>query len=104
ELFLLRIAPLLMADHHDRIAIQCSRTGQNSMIVAKGAIAVQVEEIFAHEPNVIRSIGTIFMTGYLDCLPRGEISINLFGSATQVTFGILQLAVLVWSHAIALTL
>src|SRR5438552_3121274 len=104
KLLLLHATPFLVANQHDRSAIQGSRTRQNSMIVAESAVAVQLKEIFAHELNVIGSIGSIFMTCHLYCLPRGKISINLLGSATQVSLGIQQLTVLVWSQAITLTL
>src|SRR5947207_12458179 len=91
-LFFLHISTLLLADEHDSRTVDQSWPGHNSMVVPEGAVTVQFKKIITHELDIVSYVWSIFMACNLDCLPGGQIFIDLSGTSLQLVFSILQLA------------
>ena len=74
------------------------------MVVTKGAVSMQLEEIITNETNVISRVGSIFMACYQYRLPGCELTVNLLSTVAQVTLHFLQLFVFVRSETLTFAL
>ena len=69
---LLGVAPLLLADDHDRPAVDARQATDDGEVVAEHAIAMQLGEIRADHLDVIQRVGSARMARDLRDLPGGE--------------------------------
>ena len=70
---LLGIAPLLVADNHDRLAFEAGEAANYGVIIAKVPVAMKFDKLGEHEIDIVLGKGTVDMTGYLCGLPAGEV-------------------------------
>src|SRR4029079_2401165 len=74
---LLGVAPLLLADHHARLAVEAGETADDRRIVGVCAIAVQLAELGEHAVDVIARVRTLRMPRDLRDLPRTELAVDV---------------------------
>ena len=67
--FLLGVAALLLRDHHHRLRIEPAHAGDDGVIVAEGAVAMQFVKIGEQTLDVIERVRTLGMARELHALP-----------------------------------
>src|SRR5690606_15350865 len=70
---LLRIAPLLMADDHDRLAFETRRSADDRVIVRVHTIAMQLLEVGEDRAHVVERVRPLRMARELRDLPLAQI-------------------------------
>ena len=83
---LLRVAASLMANDHDRLAVEARPTADDGGIIPVGTIAVQLNEVGECQPDVIERERSLAAAGDLDTLERREIPIDLAPQLGQLAF------------------
>src|SRR5690606_486511 len=78
---LLHVAALLMADDHDRTAVQPGDASDNGSVVGKVTVAVQLFEVGEDVLDVVQRVGTLGVTRHLGHLPARQIGENAFGKS-----------------------
>ena len=71
-----QVAAFLMADDHERAALVCRQAADNGGIIAKTAVAVQLDEAGEHMFDVVQRVGTLGMPGQLDLVPDGLVQVT----------------------------
>jgi hypothetical protein len=54
---LLRVAPLLVADQHDRLPIESSETTDDRRVFGKVPVPGQLEKVGEQHPHVVQEVG-----------------------------------------------
>ncbi len=78
EHLFLGVAPLLVTDHHDRLAVKTGEAADDGVVVAEVAVTVQFHELGEDQAQVIEGERTIDMAGNLGRLPAGKICKHVF--------------------------
>ena len=76
---LLRVAALLMADHHAGLAVETREAADDRQVVRIVAVAVQFVEIGEQLVHVVERVRALRMTGDLRNLPRRQVRVQIFG-------------------------
>src|SRR3954467_12742765 len=74
---LLCVPPFLVRDHDATMRTEFRETARHRLVVAKDAIAVELDPIGETTGDVIEREGAMNMTRQLDALPRREVVVNL---------------------------
>ena len=56
----------------------------DSTVVAKGSVAVQLNELVAHQIDIINGLRTVCVTSNKDCLPRRQRSVATFAESVDL--------------------
>ncbi len=75
--FILRVAPFLLRDDHDRFAVEIGRAANQSAVVAHLAVTVQLLKVFKNRVDVIERVRALRMTSDLNFLPGSEVAIDI---------------------------
>ena len=75
----LGITPLLVPDHHHRLAIEPRQTANDGMVVSIGPVTVQFLEVSENMLRVIQRIRTLRMARHLGDLPGGQLGVDFLG-------------------------
>ena len=67
---------LAVADDHEALVVNSPEAAEQSGIVPKGAVAVQLHEVVHHELNVVGCQGTIRVASCLNLLPGRQLGID----------------------------
>ena len=81
---LLHVAALLVADHHDRLAIQPSPPAHDRLVVPIAAVPVQLDPVGEAALHVVEGIWPAGMAGYLNPLDGPEIPVGLLPERLQL--------------------
>src|SRR6185369_10052343 len=73
----LRVASALLPHHHHRLAVEARPPANNCRIVAKSAIAMELDEIGEDQLDELRGERPLDVASHLDSLPWGETVIDL---------------------------
>src|SRR5260221_13536682 len=99
---LLGVAPLLLSQDHDGAAVQAGESALNGAVGGVAPVAAQLEEVVAHQANVIARVRASSVTCDLYTLPWGESGVDLAGALLQLLLVIGQLRALLGPHYIRL--
>ena len=77
------VAPLLVPDGHDRVALEAREPAHDGLVVAEDAISVQLDEILEEKAEQVERVGPLRMPGKLGPLPRGQAAVDLLLEALQ---------------------
>jgi hypothetical protein len=72
-----RRLPLLVADQHDLVVADPCEPGADRPVVADRAVAVQLDELVAHHPDVVHRLRPARVAGHQHRLPRGQRRVPL---------------------------
>ena len=81
---LLRVAAALVSDDHYRVVVQTRPTADDRGVVAKCAIAVELDEIGEGEPDVIRGEWALGVARDLHPLEWGEILVDFLAQVVEL--------------------
>ncbi len=70
------VFPLLMADEHDLDVVEVGQAGDDRLVVAQGAVAVQLEELLEDQVDVVAGLGPLLVARNLDDLPGLEMGVD----------------------------
>src|SRR5262249_49116529 len=70
------VAPLLVTEDHDRVALDAGDAAQDGTVVGEATVAAQLKEIVADELDVVGSVRALFVAGDLDTLPWGQLGVG----------------------------
>ena len=56
-----QVFSLLVADEHHLLVVEVSQAGDDGLVVAEGAITVQLEELFEDQVDVVASLGPLLV-------------------------------------------
>jgi len=73
------IAPLLVPDHHHRLAVETGKATDNRMIVRKSPVAVQLFKVGKNQRQVIKRIRALRMPCHLRNLPGRQLGVDILG-------------------------
>ena len=76
RLALRQVFALLVADEHDLEVIQAGQSGDDRLVVAQSAIAVELEKLVEDQLDVITRLRALGMARDLDDLPGVEVGID----------------------------
>src|SRR5699024_12176024 len=85
DLFL-GVAPFLVADEHDRPAIQARGAADDGRIVGVGSVAVQLDEVGEHAVDVILRVGPLRVARQLRHLPGAQLAEDVFRQTAALFF------------------
>ena len=71
-----QVFPLLMADEHDLDVVQVGEAGDDRLVVAQGAVAVQLEELVEDQLDVVAGLRPLLVARDLDDLPGLEMRVD----------------------------
>jgi len=75
----LRVAALLVADHHARYAVEACETAHDRQVIRKMPVAVKLDEIGEDLVDVVERVGTLRMPCDLGDLPRRQVAVDVLG-------------------------
>nr|GEU28296.1 hypothetical protein [Tanacetum cinerariifolium] len=76
---LLGVAPLLVADHHARLAVEAGQATDDRLVVRIGAVAVQFVEVGEDFVHIVHGVRTLRVARDQRHLPGGELGVDVFG-------------------------
>jgi hypothetical protein len=76
---LLGVAPLLVAEHHARLAVEAGQAADDRLVVGEGAVAVQLLVVGEDLGDVVERVGPLRMARDLRHLPRRQAGIDVLG-------------------------
>src|SRR5688572_32968032 len=80
---LTRVASLLMADDHHRLALEARQAADDGRIVAVDTVAVQLEEVVEQELAPVARVGSLRVARQLRALPGGEAGVRPLPQACE---------------------
>ena len=72
-----QVLALLVADEHHFHVVEVGQPGDDRLVVADGAVAVELEELLEDQVEVVAGLGPLLMARDLDGLPGIELRIDL---------------------------
>ena len=78
------VAALLVADDHQRAAVDPGQSTDDGLVVAEGAVAGQFVELVAELAHVVQGVGPGRVPGQLGDLPGAEVAEDLGGALAQL--------------------
>ncbi len=67
----------MLPDQHHAAALDSSGAADDGLIVADMPVAVQLDELVAHQADIVESIRALVVAGELDLVPGGQMSVKL---------------------------
>ena len=89
--FFLGVATLLVADHHHRLPIEACQTTDNSIVICKSTVAVQLFEIGEHVLDIIQRIGALRVARHLGDHPPVVVFVTAYDQHAVEAFEIAAL-------------
>ena len=87
----LRVDAFLLADEHDALAVNESKSTHHRLVVLHRSVSVELHEVaFGERFDVVQGIRTIRVTADLNALPRRQVGIHLLGDFADFAFQILR--------------
>src|SRR5437667_4335 len=74
---LLRVAALLVPDHHHAHAVEPGPPPDDRRIVTEQAVAVQLDEVGEHRAQVVERVRSLRVAGHLHALHRRQVLVDL---------------------------
>ena len=74
---LLGVAAALVADDHDRLAVEARPAADDRGVLAEGAVAVQLDEVGERERDVVERERALGAARHLHALQRREVAVDL---------------------------
>ena len=71
-----QVLPLLVADEHDLLVAQVGEAGDDRLVVADGAVAVQLDELVEDQLDVVAGLRALLVARDLDGLPGVEVGVD----------------------------
>ena len=88
---LVDVASLLLADEHDRAAVEPAKAGDHRAVVRQSPVAVQLEPVLQQALDVVERVGPLVVPGQLD-LPPDLLVGGLVADPVDLALEPLQLA------------
>ena len=85
DLFL-GVAPFLVADDHDRLAVETGQAADDGVVVTEIAVAVQFDKLGEHQFDVVQGKGAVDVARHLGCLPAGKVGEDVFAHLLRCVF------------------
>jgi hypothetical protein len=89
---LLHVAALLVADDHDRLALEARPSPHDCGVVAEGAVTVQLHPVGEDPLHVVQGVGAAGVTGHLHLLDGRQVPVGLLAELLELSAELAQLA------------
>ena len=70
------VAPLLVADHHHRLAVEAGEAAHDRLVVAEDAVAVQLDAVLEQQADEVERVRALRVPGDLGALPGGQARVD----------------------------